>query len=169
MLSVGERAPDFSLPSDTGEVVSLRDMLARGRVVLMFYPADGTPVCTKEACMVRDAFASLAAAGITVVGISAQGTASKAQFRSAHGLRHVLLADAGGAVAKQYRARGFFGLPLPFGTLRVTYLIEQAGAGVVDGAGSGTGVIRDAVHSEFSLAPHERLLARAMDRTKSIG
>jgi thioredoxin-dependent peroxiredoxin len=150
MLAPGSPAPDFTLPDDTGSPTRLATLLARGPVVLMFYPGDNTPLCTKEACMVRDTFSNLQAAGVTVVGISRQGTASKAKFRSDHNLRHVMLADESGAVAKMYKASGIFGLPLPIGTLRVTYLIDPGS------------VIRDAVHSEFSLAPHEALLRRAM-------
>lgn len=153
MLAVGTRAPDFTLPDDTNTPVALRTLLTRGAVVLMFYPGDNTPLCTKEACMVRDVYANLQAAGVTVVGISRQGTASKAKFRGDHGLKQVMLADESGEVAKLYKASGLFGLPLPFGTLRVTYLIDASG------------VIRDAVHSEFSLTPHEELLKRAMAAT----
>ncbi len=151
MLAIGSKAPDFTLPDHTNAPVALRTLLARGPVVLMFYPGDNTPLCTKEACMVRDSFTNLQAAGVTVVGISRQGTASKAKFRGDHSLKHVMLADEKGEVAKLYKASGIFGLPLPFGTLRITYLIDA------------TGEIRDAVHSEFSLAPHEELLRRAMN------
>lgn len=149
MLALGAQAPDFTLPDDTGAPVALRSLLAKGPVILMFYPSDGTPLCTKEACVVRDRFDHLSAAGITVVGISAQGTNSKAAFRKAHSLRHILLADEGSKVAAKYKARGVFGLPLPFGTLRVTYLVAQ------------NGTIADRVHNEFSVAAHEALLTRA--------
>lgn len=151
MLAIGSPAPDFTLPDHTSTPVALRTLLTRGPVILMFYPGDNTPLCTKEACMVRDSFSNLQAAGVTVVGISRQGTASKAKFRGDHGLKHVMLADERGEVAKAYRASGIFGLPLPFGTLRITYLVDV------------TGTIRDAVHSEFSLTPHEELLRRAMN------
>jgi peroxiredoxin Q/BCP len=149
MLALGAQAPDFTLPDDQGNNVSLRTLLARGPVVLMFYPSDGTPICTKEACVVRDRFDALAKSGLSVVGISAQGAQSKAAFRKAHNLRHILLADEGSKVAAKYKARGVFGLPLPFGTLRVTYLVAQ------------NGTIADRVHNEFSVAAHEALLTRA--------
>jgi peroxiredoxin Q/BCP len=149
MLEIGAKAPDFTLPDDAGAMVALRELLAKGPVVLMFYPSDGTPLCTKEACVVRDRFAELASAGVTVVGISAQGSASKAAFRRQHGLKHVLLADAGSKVAAAYDARGVFGLKLPFGTLRVSYLVGR------------DGLIVDRAHNEFSVAAHEALLERA--------
>ena len=94
MLALGAQAPDFTLPDDLGNNVSLRALLAKAPVVLMFYPSDGTPICTKEACVVRDRFDALAKSGLSVVGISAQGTQSKAAFRKAHNLRHILLAEA---------------------------------------------------------------------------
>jgi peroxiredoxin Q/BCP len=149
MLAIGSTAPDFTLPDHTNTQTSLQSLLARGPVVLMFYPSDNTPLCTKEACMVRDTFSTLESSGVSVVGISRQGTASKAKFRSEHNLRHIMLADETGEVAKLYKASGIFGLPLPFGTLRITYLLDKSG------------VIRDAVDSEFSLAPHEKLLQQA--------
>jgi peroxiredoxin Q/BCP len=149
MLALGAQAPDFTLPDDQGNNVSLRALLAKGPVVLMFYPSDGTPICTKEACVVRDRFDALAKSGLSVVGISAQGTQSKSAFRKAHNLRHILLADEGSKVAAKYKARGVFGLPLPFGTLRVTYLVAQ------------NGTIADRVHNEFSVTAHEALLTRA--------
>jgi peroxiredoxin Q/BCP len=150
MLEIGSKAPDFTLPDDTGRMVGLRDLVAKGPVVLMFYPSDGTPLCTKEACVVRDRFDELAGAGVTVAGISAQGSQSKASFRKSHGLRHVLLADAGSKVAATYKARGVFGLPVPFGTLRVSYIVGA------------DGVVADRVHNEFSVAAHEALLERAV-------
>lgn len=150
MLAVGELAPDFTLPDDTGQPVSLRELLSRGRVVLFFYPKDATPICTRQACMVRESTDDAARAGLIVVGVSPQGQASKAAFRAAQGLRHVMLTDAGERVAKQYGATGLFGLPIPLGTRRVTYLITQDGR------------IADAVHAELSVAKHEALLRRAI-------
>lgn len=154
MLAPGARAPDFALPDDTGSTIRLADLLARGPVVLSFYPADATPVCTKQACMMRDVLGQLAEAPITLVGISPQGSASKASFRAAHNLRQVLLADAGGVVARAYRATGMFGLPLPFGTRRTSYAISRQG------------VIEDAVHAELKLSRHEALIRRAIERAR---
>jgi thioredoxin-dependent peroxiredoxin len=148
MLPIGSIAPDFTLPDDTGQPVALSYLLAQGPVILFFYPGDSTPLCTKQACMVRDVLDDLARVGVRVVGVSPQGSASKAAFRSAHGLRHVMLADEGSRVAKLYGATGLFGLPIPFGTRRTTYAIASDGH------------ITEAVHAEFGLSAHEALLHR---------
>jgi thioredoxin-dependent peroxiredoxin len=155
MLKPGQPAPLFSLPDHTATVVELRELLTRGEVIVMFYPGDDTPLCTKEACMVRDIFSQLRSANVTVVGISPQGVSSKANFREKHQLQHIMLADEGGKVAKLFGARGMFGLQVPFGALRATFWIGK------------DGIIRDVVHSEFSLAKHEALLQRAISHASS--
>ena len=98
---VGEPAPDFALRDADGTIHRLSDQ--RGRfTVVYFYPKDDTPGCTIEACGFRDANAAIAAAGITVWGISPQGAASKAAFRAKYGLGFPLLADEDHAVAEAY-------------------------------------------------------------------
>ena len=77
MLQAGDRAPEFELADDHGRIVRLSELLAHGPLVLYFYPADFTPVCTKEACMFRDAHADLAAQGIRVFGVSPRRLMSK--------------------------------------------------------------------------------------------
>jgi peroxiredoxin Q/BCP len=147
MLAIGDVAPDFSFGSGT-----LYGALKSGPAVVYFYPADFTPVCTKQACMVRDLHAELAAAGITVIGVSPQGEASHARFKAEHALSFHLVADEGLAIAKAYGARGIFGLPIPWGARRVTYLIG------VDGK------ILDRAAGELGVAAHERLLRAAAKR-----
>jgi peroxiredoxin Q/BCP len=93
MLARGADAPDFTLPDHTGASVSLRQLLASGPVALFFYPADFTPGCTREACMIRDLEADLAAAGIAVVGVSTDDAATHARFRERYSLPFRLLAD----------------------------------------------------------------------------
>lgn len=155
MLQPGDAAPPFALPDDTGEVRSLAELLRGGPLVLYFYPADFTPVCTAEACAFRDAASELAAAGVRVVGVSPQGVESKARFKAKHRLTFTLLADADGSVAKAYRARGWFGV-LPFGTRRVTYVVSTDGR------------IAAAHASGMSARSHE-VFAREALRTLSAG
>lgn len=98
---VGEPAPDFALPDADGTVHRLSDQ--RGRfTVVYFYPKDDTPGCTTEACGFRDANDVLAAEGTAVWGISPQGAASKAAFRSKYDLGFPLLADEDHRVAEAY-------------------------------------------------------------------
>lgn len=150
MLKTGDTAPDMTTPGG-----SLRDLLRAGPVVVYFYPADFTPVCTKQACMVRDLHRDLAANGVTVVGVSPQGEASHERFRAAHELPFHLVADGDGAIAKAWGVRGLFGLPIPFGVRRVTFLVGQDGR------------IADVAKGELGLSGHERLIKAAATRRTS--
>lgn len=97
----GEQAPDFTLPSSTGESVHLADLRGK-QVVLYFYPKDDTPGCTTEACGFRDAWQEMEAAGIVVFGISRDSIKSHQKFADKYGLPFTLLSDEDGAVAQQY-------------------------------------------------------------------
>ncbi len=119
----GDRAPEFSLPDDRGQRVSLGELRARGPVVLYFYPKDHTLGCTVEACTFRDRFESFEGLDATVVGVSEDGETSHREFRSKHGLPFVLLSDPGGAVAHAYGVKKVLGL-LPG---RVTFVIDREG------------------------------------------
>ena len=104
-LAVGDTAPDFTLPSTTGEDVSLSDL--RGRSVgVYFYPAAGTPGCTKQACDFRDSLASLTAAGYTVVGVSPDPVDKLARFAQDEALTFPLLSDPGHEVLEAWGAWG---------------------------------------------------------------
>jgi peroxiredoxin Q/BCP len=123
MLKAGDNAPDFTLETDKGQKVALRDL--RGRpVVLFFYPKDDTAGCTQEVCSFRDASADFVSAGAVVVGISSDGTASHQQFANKHSLGYPLLSDAGGKLRRQVGVpRSMFGLVEG----RVTYVLDREG------------------------------------------
>ena len=91
MLKAGERAPEFNLPDETATDRSLTELLRSGPIVLYFYPADFTPGCTRQACVLRDLHAEIQGAGLRVVGISPQSPESHAKFRSKYNLPFVLL------------------------------------------------------------------------------
>lgn len=97
----GTRAPEFSLPDQHGTRHALADHAGRW-LVLYFYPRNGTPVCTREACAFRDGQARLRAAGAAVIGVSVDSQASHARFAASHGLGFPLLADTEGQVARRY-------------------------------------------------------------------
>jgi peroxiredoxin Q/BCP len=98
---VGQDAPDFALPDQSGKVQHLSDY--RGQwVVLYFYPKDDTPHCTTEACQFRDDAFQLHQLGAVVLGVSVDDTDSHAEFAKKHHLAFPLLADRGGVVADSY-------------------------------------------------------------------
>ncbi|HTY97791.1 MAG TPA: peroxiredoxin [Solirubrobacteraceae bacterium] len=117
--AVGEQAPDFELEGTEG---SFRLSDHRGeRVVLLFYPGDNTPVCTKQFCSYRDRPDDFASLGATVVGISAQGVDSHREFTDKNHLNVPLLADEDGAVAKSFGAHG------RLGTKRAVVIVDEQG------------------------------------------
>lgn len=123
-LSIGDRVPSFTLPDQDGKPFRLDDALAKGPLVMFFYPKDDTPVCTAEACSFRDASSEFQAAGAVVVGVSSDSVASHKRFAERHGLPYPLLSDEGGALRKQLGVpKGFFGLSEG----RVTYVVDQTG------------------------------------------
>ena len=122
-VKVGDRAPDFTLPSLTGESVSLESFLGKKNIVLYFYPKDNTAGCTAEACSFRDSYEAFQEAGAEVIGISSDTEKSHQQFANQHRLPFILLSDLGGVVRKFYGVSATFGL-LPG---RVTYIIDKQG------------------------------------------
>jgi len=122
-IQVGDKAPDFTLPSQSGEPVRLYDRLGEQVVVLYFYPKDNTPGCTAEARAFRDSYEAFTNAGAQVIGVSSDSVARHVGFAHQHNLPFTLLSDQGGRVRKNY------GVPATFGVLpgRVTYVIDRGG------------------------------------------
>ena len=122
-VQVGDKAPDFTLVSQSGEQVRLSDRLADRVVVLYFYPKDETRGCTAEACAFRDSHEVFAEAGAEVIGVSSDSAGKHAAFADHHGLPFTLLSDEGGRVRKSY------GVPAVLGLIpgRVTYVIDRSG------------------------------------------
>jgi peroxiredoxin len=106
---VGDPAPDFTLPSTQGEV-SLAALLAKGAVLLVFYPGDDTPVCTKQLCDYRDNPGVFAELGVQVVAINPQSIDSHRGFAARHQLPFPVVSDQGGTVCRQYGALNFLGM-----------------------------------------------------------
>jgi thioredoxin-dependent peroxiredoxin len=127
-LTPGDAAPDFSLTSDTGETVSLADHRGR-RVIVYFYPAAGTPGCTKEACDFTENLTTFNDAGIDVVGISPDKPAKLAKFRADQGLTFPLLSDPDKTAMQAYGAWGektMYGRT-SMGVIRSTFLVDAEG------------------------------------------
>ena len=146
MLKAGERAPEFTLPDQSGTDRSLTQLLSAGAIVLYFYPADFTPGCTRQACMLRDLHADIQKAGLHVVGISPQSPASHLMFREKHGLPFDLLSDENKTVIKMYGLNG----PLGIGVRRASFLIDASRR------------IRDAVLADVRIGRHMEFVQKAI-------
>ena len=122
-VQAGDKAPDFTLPSQSGEPVRLHDRLGERVVVLYFYPKDDTRGCTAEACAFRDSHEVFTDAGAEVIGVSSDSVGKHASFAGRYKLPFTLLSDQGGKVRKSY------GVPAVLGLLpgRVTYVIDREG------------------------------------------
>lgn len=122
-MKLGDIAPDFALPDQTGTTRRLSTLLADGPVVLFFYPAAMTPGCTKEACHFRDLATEFADVGARRIGISTDAVAKQAKFADKENFDYPLLSDADGSVAAQFGVkRSILGKTLP--VKRTTFVID---------------------------------------------
>jgi len=125
----GKKAPAFSLSDADGNTVALKDLLGANHLVLYFYPKDMTPGCTIEACSFRDHTDRLASLGATVVGISADSSASHTKFTAKHSLNFPLLADPDNKVTRLYgvyKMKSLYGREF-MGIERTTLVIDKSG------------------------------------------
>ncbi len=153
MLKPGSRAPEFVLPDQDGNDVELSDLLTDGPLILYFYPADFTPVCTKEACAFRDMFDDLRSVGLTVAGISPQDPESHRRFRDEKNLPFVLLSDEDKTAIRMYDVDGPFGV----GVRRATYLVNPDRK------------IQDAVLADVVVGRHTDFLKKAVMLREAAG
>ena len=147
-VQVGDSAPDFTLPDQSGVPVSLGHFLGKTDIVLYFYPRDNTAVCTAEACAFQDSYELFKQAGAEVIGISSDSVESHRQFAAAHRLPFILLSDMAGVIRKRYGVPTAFGLPG-----RVTYIIDRQG------------MVRHIFFSQFTAEKH---VAQALSTLQSI-
>ena len=146
MLRIGDIAPDFDLKNQSGHPVSLEQMAADGDLILYFYPADFSPVCTAEACAFRDSYSGVSNLGTQVVGVSPQSVASHQRFANSFSIPFPLLSDPAKKVIRAYGVDG----PLGFGVRRVTFLID------------GSRVVRNRVVSDLFVGSHTDLLTKTL-------
>jgi thioredoxin-dependent peroxiredoxin len=126
---IGRPAPDFTLPSTTGENISLRQFKGKKTVILYFYPKDETPGCTREACDFRDHTPEFDKHNAVVLGVSTDPLDSHQHFREKHKLPFPLLADDDAAVSKLYgvfKQRNLYGKKY-MGIERTTFVIDRTG------------------------------------------
>lgn len=146
MLKAGDTAPEFSLEDHAGNTVSLKSLLAKGPLLLYFYPADFTPGCTKEACAIRDMHEEIDDVGIQVTGVSPQAADSHDAFKKKYELPFPLLADPDKKVIKAYGVDG----PLGIGVRRATFLISPDRK------------IEDVVVADFRITRHSDFIREAV-------
>lgn len=152
MLNVGDKAPDFDLPDQHGNVVKLSGLSAEGPVVVYFYPAAMTPGCTREACHFRDLDAEFGALGARRVGISADPVSKQERFDAKYGLGFPLLSDPDRRVADAFGVkRGLSFLP----NKRTTFVVDR------------DAIVREVISSEVSMSVHADRALAALRRLAS--
>jgi peroxiredoxin Q/BCP len=127
-LQIGDMAPDFALPSDTGEMVRRSDLLGK-RVVLYFYPKDDTSGCTTQACGFRDAYPVIEEKNAVVLGVSPDGVKSHQKFKTKHNLPFTLLVDEDHSAAEAYgvwQEKSMYGKKY-MGIVRSHFVIDEQG------------------------------------------
>ena len=128
MLTVGTKAPNFTLPDKDGNMVSLSDFAGK-KVVLYFYPKDNTPGCTKQACGYRDEYGEFAKQNAVIIGISKDSVKSHSNFAAKYQLPFLLLSDPELTAIQAYdvwKEKKLYG-KVSMGVVRSTYLIDENG------------------------------------------
>lgn len=123
-IHIGDLIPDFLLPDQDGNVFDIADYRGKKKLVIFFYPQDGSLNCTKEACYFRDLSDVFDETGAVIMGISAQSVQSHKSFAEKNNLKYTLLSDSENVVRK------LFGVPSrAFGLIpgRVTYVADKTG------------------------------------------
>ena len=151
-LAVGDSLPDIALPNQKGEMVSLRSHVGTASLVLFFYPRDGTPVCTREACSFGNRYEEFRNLEAEVIGISDDPPESHDSFAVQHGLPFTLLSDANGQARRRFGTGSMAGL-VPG---RVTYVVDKQG------------IVRHIYRSQFRARQHvEEALSALKDKAQS--
>ena len=150
MLRIGDTAPDFQLKDQSGSIVSLDQIAANGDLILYFYPADFSPVCTAEACAFRDSYEGVSSIGAQIVGVSPQSVDSHRRFSTRFSIPFPLLSDPHKKLIGAYGVDGPFG----FGVRRATFLIDSSK------------IIQNRVVSELFVGSHTDLLKKTLRARK---
>ncbi len=144
VIPVNRPAPDFEALDQTGKRVVLSELLERHDVVLIFYPADFTPGCTKQLCAVRDDWSTFQSRGAVVLGVNPASVERHAEFADAHGFTFPVVHDEGARIAAGYGAQG----KNPDNPQRTVYVIRRDGKVAL---------------AERGMVPHDKIFA-ALDR-----
>ncbi len=149
VIEVGDKVPDFTLLSQTGESVTLSDLIGKKNIVLYFYPKDKSKGCTRQACEFRDKYEVFTDLGAEVIGISSDDIKSHESFADEYNLPFILLSD------EKNKVRKLFGVKSTFGIIagRVTYIIDKKG------------IVRHIFSSQFQPKKH---IKEALDAIKKM-
>ena len=143
-LRVGDKAPDFTGISDSGEKITLSEKLKEGPVVLYFYPKDETPGCVAEACAFRDRWEDVRKLGATILGVSSDSAESHKKFKANRNLQFTLSADEDKQIRKAYGATGTLIPP------RITFVIDKQGT------------IREVYNSQLNASNHVEVALKSL-------
>jgi peroxiredoxin Q/BCP len=147
-VKVGDKAPNFTLPSQMGDEVTLSEYIGKKNIVLYFYPKDETRGCTREACEFRDRYDVFTNLGAEVIGVSAQSVESHKSFATHHGLPFLLLSDEKNEVRKLYGVSATMGV-IPG---RVTFVIDKKG------------IVRHTFSSQFQPEKHIKEALKVLEK-----
>ena len=128
MVTIGQKAPDFTLSDKDGNTVSLSDFAGK-KVVLYFYPKDNTPGCTRQACAFAGAYSEFQKRGVAVIGVSRDSVASHVKFAEKYSLPFILLSDPDLEAIQAYgvwQEKKLYG-KVSMGVVRTTFLIDENG------------------------------------------
>ena len=128
MLKVGDKAPEFTLISDDGKNISLKDLRGK-KVILYFYPKDDTEACTEQACSFRDNIKIIEKKNTVVIGVSKDNTKSHVKFKKKYDLPFTLLSDENREMLEAYgvwKEKSMFGKKY-MGIIRTTFLLDEKG------------------------------------------
>ena len=128
MVTIGQKAPDFTLSDKDGNTVSLSDFAGK-KVVLFFYPKDNTPGCTRQACAFAGAYSEFQKRGVAVIGVSRDSVASHVKFAEKYSLPFILLSDPDLEAIQAYgvwQEKKLYG-KVSMGVVRTTFLIDENG------------------------------------------
>lgn len=148
MIKVGDKAPDFTLSSNTGENITLSQFFGKKNVILFFYPMDESPICSREAESFRDKYESFKTRDAEVIGISSQSVDSHKSFAEHHKLPFILLSDPDSKVRKLYGITSTLGV-VPG---RATFVINK------------DGIVRFVFSSQLQPAKHATEALHALER-----
>ncbi|MCL4450553.1 MAG: peroxiredoxin [Candidatus Thermoplasmatota archaeon] len=143
-LRVGDKAPDFTGISDSGERITLSEKLKEGPVVLYFYPKDETPGCVAEACAFRDRWEDVRKLGATILGVSSDSAESHKKFKANRNLQFTLIADEDKQIRKAYGATGTLIPP------RITFVIDKQG------------MIKEVYNSQLNASNHVEVALKSL-------